>query len=98
MPLLCPSDVLKIRVLFGPYSFTQATTAVASVVFAAGSAGSPGFGFGGTSCRPVATTFAVTMLYVWYANKHLDPAAAEIRAELEPVLAGAGSAATGARA
>lgn len=36
----------------------------------------------------VGTTFAVTMLYVWYANKHLDPAAAEIRAELEPVLVG----------
>lgn len=34
----------------------------------------------------VVTTFAVTTLYVWYANKHLDPAAAEIRAELEPVL------------
>lgn len=40
----------------------------------------------------VATTFAVTMLYVWYANKHLDPAAAEIRAELEPVLAAGGAA------
>jgi len=35
----------------------------------------------------VATTFAVTMLYVWYANKYLDPAAAEIRAELEPIVA-----------
>lgn len=34
----------------------------------------------------VVTTFAVTTLYVWYANKYLDPAAAEIRAELEPVL------------
>jgi uncharacterized membrane protein (DUF485 family) len=34
----------------------------------------------------VVTTFAVTTLYVWYANKHLDPVAAEIRAELEPVL------------
>lgn len=40
----------------------------------------------------VATTFAVTMLYVWYANKHLDPAAAEIRAELEPVLTAGGAA------
>ncbi|BAU30934.1 DUF485 domain-containing protein [Microcella alkaliphila] len=40
----------------------------------------------------VATTFAVTMLYVWYANKHLDPAAAEIRAELEPALAAGGAA------
>lgn len=40
----------------------------------------------------VATTFAVTMLYVWYANKYLDPAAAEIRAELEPVLAAGGAA------
>lgn len=43
----------------------------------------------------VVTTFAVTTLYVWYANKHLDPAAAEIRAELEPVLL---DGAVGARA
>lgn len=27
----------------------------------------------------VATTFIVTMLYVWYANKKLDPLAEEIR-------------------
>ncbi|MGV3732060.1 MAG: DUF485 domain-containing protein [Microcella sp.] len=39
----------------------------------------------------VVTTFAVTMTYVWYANKHLDPAAAEIRAQLET---GAASTAT----
>lgn len=31
----------------------------------------------------VVTTFAVTMTYVWYANKHLDPAAAQIRTQLE---------------
>ena len=29
------------------------------------------------------TTFAITMWYVWYANHRLDPASAEIRAELE---------------
>jgi uncharacterized membrane protein (DUF485 family) len=29
------------------------------------------------------TTFAVTTWYVWYANRHLDPLADELRAELE---------------
>lgn len=29
------------------------------------------------------TTFAITMAYVWYANRTLDPIAEEIRAELE---------------
>jgi uncharacterized membrane protein (DUF485 family) len=29
----------------------------------------------------VVTTFVVTMLYVWYANKKLDPIAEEIRAD-----------------
>lgn len=29
------------------------------------------------------TTFAITMIYVWYANKKLDPIAAEIRGDLE---------------
>ncbi len=31
----------------------------------------------------VATTFIVTMLYVWYANKKLDPIAEEIRDEVK---------------
>jgi len=31
----------------------------------------------------IATTFAVTMIYVSYANRRLDPIAAELRAELE---------------
>jgi uncharacterized membrane protein (DUF485 family) len=29
------------------------------------------------------TTFAITMAYVWYANRRLDPRTEEIRAELE---------------
>ncbi len=29
------------------------------------------------------TTFAITMTYVWYANRTLDPIAEEIREELE---------------
>jgi uncharacterized membrane protein (DUF485 family) len=29
------------------------------------------------------TTFAITMLYVWYANHRLDPISSEIRDELE---------------
>ncbi|WP_019180298.1 DUF485 domain-containing protein [Microbacterium yannicii] len=29
------------------------------------------------------TTFAITMAYVWYANRKLDPIAEEIRTELE---------------
>ncbi len=29
------------------------------------------------------TTFAITMWYVWYANRKLDPISSEIRAELE---------------
>ena len=29
------------------------------------------------------TTFAITMTYVWYANRKLDPVSEEIRAELE---------------
>lgn len=29
------------------------------------------------------TTFAITMTYVWYANRKLDPRAEELRAELE---------------
>lgn len=29
------------------------------------------------------TTFAITMAYVWYANRKLDPIAAEIRGDLE---------------
>ena len=29
------------------------------------------------------TTFAITMTYVWYANRKLDPIAEEIREELE---------------
>ncbi len=29
------------------------------------------------------TTFAITMAYVWYANRKLDPRAEEIRGELE---------------
>lgn len=29
------------------------------------------------------TTFAITMTYVWYANRRLDPIAQQIRAELE---------------
>ena len=29
------------------------------------------------------TTFAITMAYVWYANRKLDPIAEEIRADLE---------------
>ena len=29
------------------------------------------------------TTFAITMLYVWYANNRLDPISSEIRDELE---------------
>jgi uncharacterized membrane protein (DUF485 family) len=29
------------------------------------------------------STFAITMTYVWYANRRLDPGAAAIRAELE---------------
>jgi uncharacterized membrane protein (DUF485 family) len=29
------------------------------------------------------TTFAITMLYVWYANHRLDPISAEIREDLE---------------
>ncbi len=31
----------------------------------------------------VATTFIVTMLYVWYANKKLDPIAEQIRDEAQ---------------
>lgn len=73
------------------------TAGYAPQVFATPVAGSMNLGMV-WGLAQVATTFAVTMLYVWYANKHLDPSAAEIRAELEPVLAGAGSAATGARA
>jgi len=34
------------------------------------------------------TTFAITMWYVWSANHRLDPASAEIRAELEAQEAG----------
>jgi uncharacterized membrane protein (DUF485 family) len=33
----------------------------------------------------VATTFIITMIYVAYANRNLDPVAAEIRAEHEGV-------------
>lgn len=29
------------------------------------------------------TTFVITMTYVWYANRKLDPRAEELRAELE---------------
>lgn len=29
------------------------------------------------------TTFAITMAYVWYANRRLDPIAEELRGELE---------------
>jgi len=29
------------------------------------------------------TTFAITMAYVWYANRKLDPIAEEIRSDLE---------------
>ncbi len=29
------------------------------------------------------TTFAITMAYVWYANRKLDPIAEDIRADLE---------------
>ncbi len=29
------------------------------------------------------TTFAITMAYVWYANRKLDPIAEDIRSELE---------------
>lgn len=29
------------------------------------------------------TTFAITMTYVWYANRKLDPIAEELRADLE---------------
>ncbi len=29
------------------------------------------------------TTFAITMTYVWYANRKLDPISEELRAELE---------------
>lgn len=29
------------------------------------------------------TTFAITMTYVWYANRKLDPIAEELRDELE---------------
>ncbi|MET0736613.1 MAG: DUF485 domain-containing protein [Microbacterium sp.] len=35
------------------------------------------------------TTFAITMTYVWYANRKLDPIAEEIRSELEKQEAGA---------
>lgn len=35
------------------------------------------------------TTFAITMGYVWFANNRLDPASAEIRADLERQEAGA---------
>jgi uncharacterized membrane protein (DUF485 family) len=35
------------------------------------------------------TTFAITMAYVWYANRRLDPPAEEIRAELERTAGGA---------
>ncbi|WP_194411020.1 DUF485 domain-containing protein [Microbacterium cremeum] len=34
------------------------------------------------------TTFAITMAYVWYANRKLDPIAEEIRADLENEEAG----------
>ncbi|QIM18899.1 DUF485 domain-containing protein [Leucobacter coleopterorum] len=29
------------------------------------------------------TTFGITMWYVWFANRHLDPASTELRAKLE---------------
>lgn len=35
------------------------------------------------------STFAITMWYVSYANRHLDPASAEIREELEKQEVGA---------
>jgi uncharacterized membrane protein (DUF485 family) len=34
------------------------------------------------------TTFAITMAYVWYANRKLDPIAEEIRTDLEKQEAG----------
>ncbi|WP_127794737.1 DUF485 domain-containing protein [Agromyces sp. LHK192] len=46
----------------------------------------------------VVTTFAVTMWYVSYANKHLDPKAEQLRDEIEQGdfdLAAAGTATTG---
>ena len=36
----------------------------------------------------VATTFAITMLYVRFANRALDPAAAELRGRLEAIERG----------
>ena len=43
------------------------------------------------------TTFAITMWYVSFANKRLDPSTTELRAELERLEAAAGGAdATGA--
>lgn len=41
----------------------------------------------------VVTTFAVTTWYVSFANRRLDPLAAEIREELEPAVAAAAAAA-----
>lgn len=35
------------------------------------------------------STFAITMGYVWYANRKLDPISADIRADLEKQEAGA---------
>lgn len=35
------------------------------------------------------TTFAITMAYVWYANRKLDPIAEEIRGDLETRETGA---------
>ena len=35
------------------------------------------------------TTFAITMAYVWYANRKIDPIAEEIRGDLENREAGA---------
>jgi uncharacterized membrane protein (DUF485 family) len=34
------------------------------------------------------TTFAITMAYVWYANRRLDPGAEQIRDELERIEGG----------
>lgn len=38
------------------------------------------------------TTFAITMWYVSFANRKLDPVTEELRAELEDIAAGAASA------
>ena len=42
-----------------------------------------------------ATTFAITMWYVWYANRKLDPLAEELRTTLAAEVAGARPATEG---